>query len=253
MKLITTYMIIGLLVITSLLLAACSATNTAAEKIKPAEIIKIDGSEFSKVVLTEKAAERLGIETAIVRDEVIDRARTVAGEVVNPQAVSGKLAIPPGKALVKVYVNKNDSQQVDLEENAQVMSMDDEDGDGLEAEIADDIEDSDLDDSEDPPLYYYATDSGKSLTPGQKVLVDLTLQGSGIQQKVIPYEAVIYGIHGETWVYTNPEPLVFIRQPIVIDFIDENMVVLSNGPATGSKVVTVGVAELFGAETGVSK
>jgi hypothetical protein len=61
----------------------------------------------------------------------------------------------------------------------------------------------------------------------------------------------MYGPHGETWVYTNPEPLTFIREPIAIDYIDGDQVVLSDGPSPGTKVVTVAVAELYGTETGV--
>lgn len=60
-------------------------------------------------------------------------------------------------------------------------------------------------------------------------------------------------MQGETWAYTNPEPLVFIRQSIIIDFIEGDLAVLSEGPATGTAVVTVGAAELYGAEVGVSK
>jgi hypothetical protein len=54
-------------------------------------------------------------------------------------------------------------------------------------------------------------------------------------------------------VYTNPEPLVFLRSPITIDYIDGDLAVLSEGPAVGTAVVTLGAAELFGTETGVSK
>lgn len=71
------------------------------------------------------------------------------------------------------------------------------------------------------------------------------------QVKVVPYAAVIYGLNGETWVYSNPEPLVYVREPITVDYIEGDLVVLSEGPPAGSAVVTVGGAELFGAESGV--
>src|ERR671918_3024605 len=35
-------------------------------------------------------------------------------------------------------------------------------------------------------------------------------------QKVVPYAALLYGLNGETWLYTGLEPLVFVRQPITI-------------------------------------
>jgi hypothetical protein len=69
----------------------------------------------------------------------------------------------------------------------------------------------------------------------------------------IPYAAVIYDIEGNTWVYTNPEPLVFVRAPIVVDSIEGDMAILSKALEANTAVVTVGVAELWGTETGVSK
>jgi hypothetical protein len=70
---------------------------------------------------------------------------------------------------------------------------------------------------------------------------------------VIPYAAVIYDTEGNTWIYTNPEPLVFVRQSIVVDRIEGDEAFLSQGLDSGTMVVTVGVSELYGAETGVSK
>jgi hypothetical protein len=76
---------------------------------------------------------------------------------------------------------------------------------------------------------------------------------NGINRIVVPYAAVIYDLHGETWLYTNPEPLTYVREAIIIDSIDGDKAILVEGPSNGTEVVTVGVAELFGAETGVSK
>ena len=68
---------------------------------------------------------------------------------------------------------------------------------------------------------------------------------------VIPYAAVYYGPTGETWTYTNPEPLTFVRHPISIVRFDGDLALLSDGPPPGTAVVTVGAAELYGVETGV--
>jgi hypothetical protein len=70
-------------------------------------------------------------------------------------------------------------------------------------------------------------------------------------QTVIPYAAVFYGPTGDTWAYTNPEPLTFERSPIIIDHFEGDLVFLSDGPPFGTAVVTQGAAELFGVETGV--
>jgi hypothetical protein len=75
----------------------------------------------------------------------------------------------------------------------------------------------------------------------------------GSVQKVVPYAAVIYGQHGETWVYASSEPLVFVRQPITIGDIEGDVGVLLEGLPVGTEVVTAGAAELFGVESGLDE
>lgn len=77
-----------------------------------------------------------------------------------------------------------------------------------------------------------------------------TVPASGTE---VPYAAVIYDIEGNTWIYTSPEPMTFVREPIVIDHIEGDTAVLAESLASDFSVVTVGVAELWGTETGVSK
>ena len=141
------YYVVLFLLITALYMTACSPKQAVSEKINPVQLATIEGSELKRLVLTEKAAERIDLRTAEVQEQSVN----------------------------------------------------------------------------------------------------------GTKQVVVPYAAVIYDLHGETWLYTNPEPLTFVRESIVIDAIDGDMVILSEGPSVGTEVVTVGVAELFGAETGVSK
>jgi hypothetical protein len=126
-------------------LAACrGGTAEAAAKIAPAHVEHIDGSELSRITLTAKAAERLDIQTAVVREARVTR----------------------------------------------------------------------------------------STTP----------------RKVVPYAAVLYDANGNTWVYTSPESLVFLRHKIGVDYIEGDVAVLTAGPPNGTQVVTTGAAELFGAE-----
>jgi hypothetical protein len=70
-------------------------------------------------------------------------------------------------------------------------------------------------------------------------------------RKVVPYSTVIYDAAGATWVYTNPEPRVYIRQSITVESIGAEQAILSAGPTAGTAVVTVGAAELYGTELGV--
>jgi len=67
----------------------------------------------------------------------------------------------------------------------------------------------------------------------------------------VPYSSVIYDLKGDAWAYTSPAPLTYVRDRIQIDFIEGDRAVLSQGPAAGTNVVTIGAAELFGAESGV--
>lgn len=138
MKTIYRWLIL-LLILTGLLLTACSPKQEAPKKVDPVTLEEIDGTDFKRVILTEKAAERINVQTA---------------------EISGN---------------------------------------------------------------------------------------------VIPYAAIIYDTDGNTWVYTNPEPLTYVRASVLVDQIDGDQAILSDGLDAGTKVVTLGVSELYGAETGVSK
>ena len=70
---------------------------------------------------------------------------------------------------------------------------------------------------------------------------------------VIPYAALLYDENGRTWTFTNPAPGTFVRQPVTVDRIFGDLALLSDGPPEGVMVVTVGAAELLGAELGVGE
>lgn len=67
----------------------------------------------------------------------------------------------------------------------------------------------------------------------------------------VPYEAVLYDEHGDTWTYTSPGERVFVRAAITVEEIADGIAFLSDGPPAGTAVVTVGTAELWGVESGV--
>ena len=64
----------------------------------------------------------------------------------------------------------------------------------------------------------------------------------------VPYSSIIYGPEGQTWVYISPEPRTFVRYTVDVDYIKGDIAVLNDGPPLGTVVVTVAVAELYGAE-----
>jgi hypothetical protein len=67
-------------------------------------------------------------------------------------------------------------------------------------------------------------------------------------RRVVPYAALIYDGAGKTFVYTARQPRSFLRAPVVVDQIDGDRVLLRDGPAPGSRVVTTGAAEVYGTE-----
>jgi hypothetical protein len=76
--------------------------------------------------------------------------------------------------------------------------------------------------------------------------------GAGSRTKV-PYSSIIYDAQGGAWAYVvDGAPLVFVRQAITVDDIVADAAgdyaILTMGPDPGRSVVSVGVAELFGAE-----
>lgn len=112
------------------------------------------------------------------------------------------------------------------------------------------------------PAVVEKTDTGAFVTLDQKAAERLGIETTAVADadvvregssgtKVVPYGAVLYNVDGNAFVYTNPEGLKFVRAAITIAYIEEDLAVLSDGPASGTMVVTVGAAELFGAEFGV--
>jgi hypothetical protein len=72
-------------------------------------------------------------------------------------------------------------------------------------------------------------------------------------REVIPYQSLIYDAEGKTWVYTATGALTFQRTEVIVDRImDDERVVLTDGPPAGTDVVTVGAAEVYGAELEVA-
>ena len=77
--------------------------------------------------------------------------------------------------------------------------------------------------------------------------------GGDTARKVVDYTAIVYEPKGDTAVYMNPSPLVYVRKPVKVDYIDGDLAVLADGPPAGTAVVTIGRAELLGMEFGVGK
>jgi hypothetical protein len=248
-----------------LMLSACSPQGSVkANSIAPSAVEPIEGSDFMRVTLTEKAAERIDLQTAAVSEEQAVLNQTVVGEVVDKKA--GAVA-NSDQLWVRAPFKDTDLQLVALDQPARVLPLADDEEDSDDDENAWSVEPDEalgLDDDEesslpniatyDTAIYYTINRAGTNLAPGQRVFVEVPLSKNGTVQKAIPYAALIYDVDGGTWVYVKePNALAFNRQSVTVDYIQGDLVFLTDGPDVGSEVVTVGGAELFGVETGVSK
>ena len=97
-------------------------------------------------------------------------------------------------------------------------------------------------------LHYQLPHSEHGLPASTRVRVELQMAGTEDKQKVVPYNAVYYDAKGAPWVYVNTAPLTYERQRITVSRVVGNVAVLSDGPALGTPVVTVGAALLYGTE-----
>lgn len=140
------WILIIVLAIAGMQLMACQDKTSKYVKIEPAHLEKIDGTDLNRVIMSEKAMERLGIKSGEVREEMV------------------------------------------------------------------------------------------------------TYKGKTAKRLVVNYSSLIYSPQGITWVYISPEPRVFVRHEIKVDFITNDLVVMTEGPPVGTKVATVGVAEIYGTD-----
>ncbi len=242
-------LVAAVLIVAGLQILACGGTSETSIKSEPAEVEPVEGTDLSRVILSPIAAERLDIQTVPVREENVVRKRTFGGEVVNSPATE----VADGSSVwVRVVLSESEVDEVDRGQPAFVLPLG-ADGEGGFVLTAHAVEIPAVDEPSEAGgvLYYVVDDAEPGLAPGQRALVEVTLFGG--PRKVVPYSAVIYGLQGDTWTYTNPEPLVFVRHRITIDYIENDTAVLLDGPPAGTAVVTVGAAELFGVELGVGQ
>jgi multidrug resistance efflux pump len=101
-------------------------------------------------------------------------------------------------------------------------------------------------------LFYRVANRGRSLRPGQRVSVRVPLR-SRQARLVVPHASLLFDAFGGTWVYEARDGGVFVRRRVALADVVGETAVLQQGPAVGTRVVTLGAAELFGTEFGVGK
>jgi RND family efflux transporter MFP subunit len=101
-------------------------------------------------------------------------------------------------------------------------------------------------------LYFELENAGGRFKPGERLTVKL--QGKGRREGIgVPRAAVVYDLHGGTWVYAKAGERRFERRRVEVVAAEAGVVWLAAGLAAGTEVVTDGAAELWGTEFGAGK
>jgi len=101
-------------------------------------------------------------------------------------------------------------------------------------------------------LFYGLPNPGSTIRPGERLSVRLPLR-SEERGLVVPQSAVVYDVGGGTWVYERVADHVYARRRVELGTLSGTEVVVRRGLAEGTRIVTVGAAELFGTEFYVNR
>lgn len=93
--------------------------------------------------------------------------------------------------------------------------------------------------------YFELPNSAGKLIPGQRVGVSIPLIDSVIGLTV-PWAAIVFDIHGGTWIYEQIGPGRYVRRRVVVGHTIGPDAVLAGGLAVGTTIVVAGAQELFG-------
>ncbi len=96
--------------------------------------------------------------------------------------------------------------------------------------------------------WYYELPPETSLRAGQRVAVEIPTLDSKNEHLLVPFNSVLYDIHGGQWVYERIAANTYTRRRVQVARLAGTEAVLTSGPAVGRQVVTDGAAELFGTE-----
>jgi membrane fusion protein, heavy metal efflux system len=101
-------------------------------------------------------------------------------------------------------------------------------------------------------VVYEIVGSPGSLRPGQRVSVQMPIVSSD-KGLVVPDAAVLYDMHGTTWVYEDQGGGKYLRRRVEVARQTAGRALISRGLAEGTRVVTTGAAEIFGTEFATGK
>ncbi len=249
-----------------LLLATAAPAAAGAVKFE-----SIPGSTVKRVILTAKAAERLGIELGKVSEQRIVRKQMFGGQVIHPlrlqlvqkgakyalagfgqaavQPAPKPIAVRPGETWVRLTLTLDEWDRVAKDKPARILPL--ATRDKLAKEVYAAL-------SKMPPiedlkrtmlsLFYVVPEGNHGLKVNGRMRVELQLAGSNKKRKVTPYSSLYYDGKSKAWVYVQKKPLVYERERVEVERIVGEQAVLKDGPPVGTDVVTVGAPLLYGAE-----
>src|SRR5687768_1991976 len=97
--------------------------------------------------------------------------------------------------------------------------------------------------------------------PKRVILTEEAVQRTELQTTIVRLEdgdlevehaALVYDQKGKPWVFTVIGPRTYLRAPVKIKEMDDELMILASGPPPGTEVVTVGAIELWGTELEVA-
>jgi len=212
------------------------------------------GGSITRIVLSPKAAERLDVQVGTVSEQAITRTQVVGAIVVDPSAGGGgtEPSDASGKGAnlwVRLALSPPEFERLAKNKPARILPL--QTRPGLPKDLL-------ATPNGEPPvevaksgmlsLFYVVPADAGALAIGDRVRAELQFEGLADAQKVVPYSAVYYDEKGDAWVYVNPAPLTFTRERVTVERVSGDLALLSNGPALGTRVATVGVSLLYGTE-----
>jgi outer membrane receptor for ferric coprogen and ferric-rhodotorulic acid len=96
---------IAVLVIAGLQISACQKHSEMHEEEHPAEIVKVEGTDLSKVTLTEKAVERLALKTDQVREAQSRKVVPYSSLIYDAQGQAWVYTSPEPRTFVRAKVD----------------------------------------------------------------------------------------------------------------------------------------------------
>ena len=270
----------GTLVVTAaLVLGPALAHAAGGGPYKPSDAVsfeEIPGSPIKRVILKERAAERLGIELGEVSEETIVLKQMVGGLIIPPVEEPAKSKVAEGmfggfgqvtevtasetamaatgepasdEYWVRLTLSEGEWERMRKDKPARILPLPTRDA--LESDVLA------MPSTHEPVLdlkrtmlkmYYIIPGTDHGLNLYERVRVELELEGTGKKRMVVPYSAVYYDGVGKAWVYVSVDHLVYERQPIEVERIVGDLAVITEGPPLGTAIVTTGAALLYGAE-----